>query len=93
MNGRGKACQEHDRQGHALPAQLSQQVNSRRLRQTPIEDDDVGLNGTIERIEKRDGIGKAMDDKAVFRQVSAQGLAVVRVVFDKQNANAAPLLT
>jgi hypothetical protein len=49
---------------------LPQQVNSRRLRQFPIEDDDVGFGGTIKRIEKRGGIGKAMDDKATVRQVS-----------------------
>jgi hypothetical protein len=49
----------------------------------------VGLDGAIERAEKPGGIGKAMNDKAAFRQLGDEVRAVSFIVFYEENANAA----
>src|ERR1700730_11469317 len=43
--------EEYDRQANAIPAQSGQQVDAGHLRQNPIEYDDIGIDGGVERAE------------------------------------------
>ena len=83
----GMARQEHHRQGHAALAQLGQQVDARNSRKPPVEDDDIGLGGSIERAEQRVAIVEAANGKAMPLQFTTDNLAVDLVVFDDKDAD------
>ena len=69
-----------------MPPKLGKQIDTRDIRQAPIEDDDVSLGGHIERPEKRFPVGKAADSKTMIRQRLTDNIAVVLVVFDPEEA-------
>ena len=75
----GVARQEHHRDVHAALPQLEQQVDARYGRKPPVEDDDIGLGGCIERAKQRVAIGEAANGKAVPRQLATDNLAIVRL--------------
>jgi hypothetical protein len=83
----GPAGQKDDGQVDAAPAQLGQQIDPRGLRQDPIEDDDVGAGGRLERAQQRGAIGKALDGKSMIRQLGGDRLAAQLVVFDEKHAD------
>ena len=85
--GSSVARQEYHRQVHAALTQLRQQVDARNSRKPPVEHDDIGLGGGIERAEQRVAIGEAADGKAMPRQFATDNLAVVLVVFNDKDAD------
>src|ERR1700730_5870418 len=87
VGGQGPSGQEHHRQVYAAPAQLRQQVDAQGLGKTPVEDDDIGIDGRIERAKQRGPIGKATDGKSLLRQLTAENVAVDFVVFEEKDAN------
>src|SRR3977135_1158784 len=81
------AGQEYDRRAHTALAQLSQQLDARSLRQTPIEHDDIGIRAYLERIEQRVAIAKAQNRESMFGQLVDDSLAVVPIVLDQEDAD------
>jgi hypothetical protein len=81
------AGEEHDRQVHANLAQFDEQFDARYLWKVPVEKDDVSLGGDGEPIGQRHGIGKAMDNKPVIRQLISNGLAMIWVVLDVEDSD------
>jgi hypothetical protein len=70
-----------------VPAQFWQQVDARNIRKPPIEDDDIGLGGGIERPEQGVAIGKAADGKSMPRQLITDNFAIMLVIFDDKDAD------
>jgi hypothetical protein len=66
---------------------LGQQVDARNSRKPPVEDDDIGLGGSIERAEQRVAIVEAANGKAMPLQFTTDNLAVDLVVFDDKDAD------
>jgi hypothetical protein len=81
------ARQEHHRQVHSAPAQFWKQVDARNIRKFPVEHDDIGLGGGIERPEQGVAIGEAVDSKAMPRQLVTNDFAVVLVIFDDKDTD------
>src|SRR5215475_7613458 len=81
--GKGTPRQEHHRQVHAVTAQLRQEVDAGRLGQAPVEHDDVGVSGDLERIEERGAVGKVPNAEPERFEFLSQDFAVGFVVVDE----------
>jgi hypothetical protein len=79
----GVGSQEHHRQIYAVVPQLGQKIDARRLRERPVDNDDVGIGGGVERAEQRRPIAEALHGESTFRQLVAKNLAVVVVIVDE----------
>src|SRR6195256_1420362 len=77
--------QEYHRQIYAAVPQLGQKIDARRSREFPVENDDVGIGGGVERAEQRLPVAEALDGKSTFRQFVAKDLAVMVVILDEQD--------
>ena len=77
---------KYRRQAHPAPAQFGQQVDTRNSRKLPIEDNDIGLGGGIERAEQGVAIDKALDGKTMPRKLITDNFAILLVIFDDKDA-------
>ena len=73
-----------------MSAQPGEQVDARRLRTGPVEnEDDVSINAGVERAEQRGAIGKTPAGKSTLRQLGDEKFTVVPVVLDEKDAHRA----
>src|SRR5262249_46315525 len=71
---------------HALLAQAAQEVDAGNARQPPVEHDQVGIGGGVERTQQRFAVREAAYGKAVPFEFVTDDLAVVVVVFNEKDA-------